>query len=124
MYRRFPRLLEEIQIARGDGSLPKLPTTMNKARLLILDDLGLSALSTVNRQDLLDLVDDRTGSLSIAVTSQLPIDKWHEYLEVPTIADAVTDRIVHSAHRMGITRESPRKLRNPVKNMLGATHEQ
>ena len=97
---------------------------MNKARLLILDDWGLSALSTVNRQDLLDLVDDRKGSLSIAITSQLPIDKWHENLEVPTIADAVMDLIVHSAHRIEITRESPRKLKNPVKNILGATHEQ
>ena len=123
MYRRFSRLLEEIQIARGDGSLPKLRATMAKARLLILDDWGLSALSNVNRQDLLDLVDDRTGSLSIAITSQLPVDKWHEYLGEPTIADAVMDRLVHSAHRIEVTGESLRKLRNSVKNMSGATKE-
>jgi DNA replication protein DnaC len=115
MYRRFTRLLEEIQIARGDGSLPKLRATMAKAKLLILDDWGLSALTTVNRQDLLELVDDRTGGLSIAITSQLPIDQWHEYLGEPTIADAVLDRLVHSAHRLEIRGESMRKLKGTQK---------
>lgn len=111
MYRRFGRLLEDIQIARGDGSLPKLRANIAKAQLLILDDWGLSALSAVNRQDLLELVDDRTGSSSIAITSQLPVDKWHEYLGEPTIADAVMDRLVHSAHRIEVKGESMRKAK-------------
>lgn len=111
MYRRFPRLLEDIQIARGDGSLPKLRAAMSKAKLLILDDWGLCTLTTANRQDLLELVDDRTGNLSIAITSQLPVSQWHDYLGEPTLADAILDRLVHSAHRIEINGESMRKLK-------------
>jgi DNA replication protein DnaC len=115
MYRRLTRLLEEIQIARGDGSLPKLRAGMAKARLLILDDWGLTPPTTTHRQDLLEVVDDRTGTLSIAITSQLPVDQWHGYLGEPTIADAIMDRLVHSAHRIEITGESMRKLKSSTR---------
>lgn len=111
MYRRFTQFLEEIEIARGDGSLPKLRATIAKAKLLILDDWGLSALSTRNRQDLLEIVDDHTGTASIAITSQLPIAQWHGYLGELTIADAVMDRLVHGAHFVEIAGESMRKVR-------------
>lgn len=111
MYRRFGRLLEEFAIAREDGSLPKLWESINKAKLLILDDWGLAQLSTSSRQDLLDLVDDRMGSGSLIITSQLPISGWHEYIGDPTIADAILDRLVHSSHRIELKGESLRKLR-------------
>lgn len=111
IYYRFSRLLEEFEIARGDGSLPKLRAQLSKAKLLILDDWGISTLTNRNRQDLMELVDDRTGGGSLAITSQLPIAQWHDYLGDPTLADAILDRMVHSAHRIELQGESLRKTR-------------
>lgn len=109
IYYRLPRLLEEFEIARGDGSLPKLRAQLSKAKLLILDDWGLTVLNSRNRQDLLEIVDDRTGGGSLAITSQLPVTQWHDYLGDPTLADAILDRMVHSAHRIEVRGESLRK---------------
>lgn len=111
MYYRFTRLLEELEIARGDGSLPKLRAQLSKAKLLILDDWGLSTLTSRNRQDLMEIVDDRTGGSSLAITSQLPVPQWHDYIGDPTLADAILDRMVHSAHRIELKGESLRKTR-------------
>lgn len=110
-YRRLPRLLEEIEIAREDGSLPKLRAQFAKTKLLILDDWGVVKLTARGRQDLLEVVDDRVGtqSLSVAITSQIPVVDWHTYLGDPTIADAIMDRIVHNAHRIELKGESMRK---------------
>lgn len=110
IYRRLPRLLEEIDIAREDSSLLKFRHQLTKARLLVLDDWGVATLTDQGRQDLLELVDDRVGTLSTAITSQLPVDAWHTYLGEPTIADAILDRLVHSAHRIALKGESMRKL--------------
>lgn len=112
IYYRFTRLLEELEIARGDGSLPKLRTQLSKAKLLILDDWGLSTLTNRNRQDLMEIVDDRTGGGSLAITSQLPVPQWHDYIGEPTLADAILDRMVHSAHRIELQGESLRKTRS------------
>lgn len=109
LYRRFSRLLEELEISRADGSLPKLRSQLAKTRLLILDDWGLAPLDARRRQDLLDLIDDCHGAVSLAFTSQLPVDKWHDYIGDPTIADAILDRIIHSAHRIELKGESLRK---------------
>lgn len=111
IYYRFTRLLEEMEIARGDGSLPKLRTQLSKAKLLILDDWGLSTLTNRNRQDLMEIVDDRTGGGSLAITSQLPVPQWHDYIGDPTLADAILDRMVHSAHRIELQGDSLRKTR-------------
>jgi len=113
-YRRFSRLLEEFEISRADGSLPKLRQQLAKVRLLILDDWGLAPLGARHRQDLLDLVDDCHGAVSLAFTSQLPVEKWHDYIGDPTIADAVLDRVVHAAHRIELKGESMRKSVKPV----------
>lgn len=109
LYRRFSRLLEEIEISRADGSLPKLRLMLSKLRLLILDDWGIGTLTTRNRQDLLDVIDDCGGNCSIAITAQLPIKAWHDYLGEPTVADAILDRVVHSAHRVELQGESLRR---------------
>lgn len=84
---------------------------MSKAKLLILDDWGLSTLTSRNRQDLIEIVDDRTGGGSLAITSQLPVPQWHDYIGDPTLADAILDRMVHSAHRIELQGESLRKTR-------------
>lgn len=108
-YRRLPRLLEEIEIAREDGSLPRFRAQLQKTRMLILDDWGVSKMTARGRQDLLEVIDDRVGTLSVAITAQMPVAEWHVYIGEPTIADAILDRIVHNAHRVELKGDSMRK---------------
>ncbi len=110
LYRRLPRLLEEMEIAREDGSLLKLRQQLARSRVLVLDDWGVCQLTTQGREDLLEIIDDRVGTLSTVITSQLPVSDWHTYLGEPTIADAILDRLVHAAHRIALKGESMRKL--------------
>lgn len=106
---RLARLFEEFQIARGDGTIRKFRAKLAKVNLLILDDWALAPINALARHELLELVDDRVGSGSILITSQVPIDQWHEYLAEPTIADAILDRVVQRAHRIELHGESMRK---------------
>lgn len=115
LYYRLSRLLEDTEIARGDGSLPKLRIKIIKAPVLILDDWGVSRLAARGRQDLLEIIEDRTGSGSVVITSQLPIEKWHDFIGEPTIADAILDRIVHNAYKVPLKGESMRKLKAEIK---------
>jgi DNA replication protein DnaC len=108
-YLRLPRLLEELPLAKGDGSYPKLLTGLAKMDLLILDDWGLSKLTTDQRQDLLEILEDRHDIRSTIVTSQIPINKWHQIIGDPTLADAILDRLVHNAYKINLKGESMRK---------------
>ncbi|UXY54045.1 IS21-like element helper ATPase IstB [Pseudomonas tohonis] len=108
-YHRVSRLLEETEIARADGSLSGFRSRLAKCQLLILDDWGMSPLSDIGRQDLLEFVDDRTGAGAILIASQLPVAKWYEYINEPTLADAILDRIVHRAHKIEMRGDSMRK---------------
>ena len=108
-YVRLPRLLEDLALAHGDGRYPKLMTALGRTDLLILDDWGLAPLTDLQRRDLLELLDDRHGSRSTLVTSQLPVDHWHEHIGDPTLADAILDRLIHNAYRITLTGESMRK---------------
>ena len=108
-YYRVPRLLEMLALARGDGRYDRLLKTIGRVQLLILDDWGLAPLTAEQRRDLLEIVDDRHNRGSIIVTSQLPVDHWHEVIANPTVADAILDRLVHNAHRLLLKGESLRK---------------
>lgn len=108
-YERVPRLLEALRIARGDGSLGKKLAHLVKQDLLILDDFGLKPLTQSERHDLLEVIEDRHGSRSTLITSQLPISHWHEYLNEPTVADALLDRLLHNAYKIELKGESMRK---------------
>lgn len=114
LYTRLSRLLEELEVAHADGSLPNLRKRMSKKDLLILDDWALSPLTSTGRQELLEIIDDRLGKNSIIITSQLPTEQWHVYLGEATIADAILDRIIHRAHVIKFKGESMRKLSKPV----------
>lgn len=114
LYKRLSRLLEDLEIAHGDGSLAKERAKIAKADLLILDDWALAPLTPYGRHELLELIDDRIGSGSILITSQLPIVQWHEYIGEPTVADAILDRLVHRAHRIELKGESLRKNQAPA----------
>jgi DNA replication protein DnaC len=111
-YIRLPRLFQELTIARADGSYPKLMKKLLKAKVLVIDDLGLAPMSTPERRDLLEVIEDRHGSASTIVATQLPIDHWHESIGDSTIADAILDRLVHNAHKIHLKGESMRKLRS------------
>jgi DNA replication protein DnaC len=108
-YVRLPRLLQQLGIARADGSYPKLLAELARTELLVLDDWGLTPLHDEQRRDLLEILDDRFNARSTLVTSQLPISHWHEYLADPTLADAILDRLVHCAYKLDLRGESMRK---------------
>jgi DNA replication protein DnaC len=109
IYRRMPRLFPELTLAHGDGTYPTVLARFARVDVLILDDWGLASLKDTQRQDLLEILDDRDGTRSTIITSQLPVDRWHEYLGDPTVADAILDRVVHRAHRLTLGGPSRRK---------------
>ena len=111
LYVRLPRLFEELRIAHGDGSFTRRLVALAKTDVLLIDDWGLAPPSAAERSDLLEVLDDRVGTRSTVITSQLPIEHWHEYLGEPTLADAILDRILHSSHRLTLAGESMRKAR-------------
>ena len=110
LYRRMPRLLEELALAHADGTYARLLGRLAKIDVLVLDDWGLAPLREQERRDMLEIFDDRHAARSAVLTSQLPVEKWHDYVADPTIADALLDRVVHNAHRVKLTGPSRRKL--------------
>lgn len=116
LYLRLPRLLQELPIAKGDGRYPKLMASLAKTDLLILDDWGLAMLNDENRRDLLDLLEDRHDRRATIVTSQLPVEHWHEAIGHPTLADAILDRLIHNAYKITLKGESMRKRHITIKN--------
>jgi len=109
LYHRAPRLFEALALARGDGRYGRLLKALARVQLLILDDWGLSTLTLAEQRDLLEILEDRHQRASTIVTSQVPVEQWHEIIGSPTLADAILDRLVHNAHRLHITGESMRK---------------
>lgn len=108
-YYRAPRLFESLTISHGDGSYLKFINQLAKADLLIIDDWGLETLTQSQRNDLLEIMEDRHGSKSTIVTSQLPMTKWHSCIGDATLADAILDRLLHSGHKLQLKGESMRK---------------
>jgi DNA replication protein DnaC len=105
---RVPRLLTDLYLGRGDGSYQKILAALKKQDLLILDDFGLAPLEAMQCRDLLEVIDDRHGSGSIIVSSQLPVASWHAVFADATIADAVMDRLLQAAHRFELSGPSRR----------------
>ena len=109
LYVRVPRLFEELRIAHGDGSFTRKLAALARTDVLLLDDWGVNPLTQPERSDLLEILDDRVATRSTIITSQLPVEHWHEYLADPTLADAILDRIVHQSHKLKLKGESLRK---------------
>ena len=118
LYLRATRLLDDLRIAHADGSYTKKLAHLAKLDLLILDDWGLQKLTRTQAQDLLEVIDDRHGARSLLITSQLPIERWHDTLGDPTLADAILDRVCHSAHKLLLTGESMRKTNTKTEKKL------
>jgi DNA replication protein DnaC len=110
LYVRAPRLFEELTLCHADGSFRKRIAAIAKISVLIIDDFAIAPIGPRERNDLLELIDDRVGTSSCIVTSQLPIEDWHDYIGDPTLADAILDRILHRSHRIHLeAKESIRK---------------
>lgn len=101
-YYRIPRLFGELSIARGDGSYQSLLRKIARIDLLVLDDWGLGPLTSAESRDLLEVLEDRCQSKSTIITSQVPLEKWHELIPDPTVADAIMDRLVHNAYKIAL----------------------
>jgi DNA replication protein DnaC len=108
-YRRWPKLLEELYAARGEGSYLKYLEKLTKVKVLVIDDFGIHALKDTERKDLLEIVEERYKTGATVITSQLAVKHWHEHIGEPTIADAVLDRLLHGAHKIELTGPSMRR---------------
>ena len=113
LYVRLTRLLPALAIGRGDGSYAKLLTKLANTDVLVIDDWGLAPLTDESRRDLLEIFDDRHGTRSSIITSQLAVKHWHDSIGDPTLADAILDRLVHQAHTLDLDGESLRKKGKP-----------
>jgi len=104
-------------LRRADGSLPRYRAKIQKAKVLLIDDWAISPLTQQGRQDLLEIIESKSDSGSIIITSQMPVESWHDWLGEPTIADAILDRLVHCAHVVKLQGDSMRKLKESVEEV-------
>ena len=110
-YYRLPRLAEELNRAHAQHKKSAFFKQLARVKLLVLDDFGLTPLADETKRDLLEILDDRYDKASTLITSQLPVEKWHLYLNDPTLADAILDRLVHNAYRLNLKGDSMRSKR-------------
>jgi DNA replication protein DnaC len=110
LYQRIPKLFADLALARGDG-YARLLRALGGVQLLILDDWGLEPLDAAARHDLLEILEERYGRRATIITSQIPVDQWHDVIGNPTYADAILDRLVHNAHRINLAGHSLRRDR-------------
>ena len=123
IYKRVPRLLHDLSLAKVDGSYHKLMATFARTDLLVLDDWGIAALSADHKRDILEIIEDRHGLRSTLITSQFPVEKWYDFIADPTIADAIMDRVVHNAYRIELRGESMRKVYSAQTDPCGSGAE-
>jgi DNA replication protein DnaC len=117
LYVRAPRLFEELNLCHADGSFRKRLAAIAKIDVLLIDDFAIAPIGPRERNDLLELLDDRAGARACIITSQLPITDWHDYIGDPTLADAILDRLVHRSHRIHLeAKESMRKRQAAKEN--------
>lgn len=109
LYRRSSRLVDELTLARADGSYARVLSRLARVDVLVLDDWGHAPLKDQERRDLVEILDDRHGLRSTIITSQLPVSKWHDLIGDPTQADAICDRVLHNSHRIVLKGPSRRK---------------
>lgn len=109
LYQRAGRMFHELKVASGEGKYLRLLKSLGKPDLLIMDDWGLEILGKEERHDLLELFEERHGQKSMLITSQLPVENWHDLIGEATLADAILDRVVHNSHSINLKGESMRK---------------
>jgi DNA replication protein DnaC len=115
IYRRAPRLFQELALARADGTYARLLSRFARTDVLVIDDWALAPLTAEQRNDIFEIIEDRYGGRSTIFASQLDANRYHQYLGDPTVADAVCDRLIHNAHRVVLSGPSRRKEESPIK---------
>jgi DNA replication protein DnaC len=118
-FERASRLFQELAIARADGRYSKLIAAIARKDLLIIDDFALFALNAEQRQDLLEIVEDRYSTRSTIITTQIDVEHWHQIIGDPTIADAILDRVVHNCHKLHLKGGSRRKDEAKAMELVG-----
>lgn len=114
LYQRLPRLLQELTLAKADGRYLKLLAALSRVDVLLIDDWGLAPFKADHRRDLLEIMEDRYQRRSTMITSQFPVDKWHQLIGNPTMADAILDRLLHTSYRFQLQGDSMRKDLSPL----------
>lgn len=109
VYHNVPKLFAKLKMAKADGSYIKEIAKIERQHLLILDDFGMHPFDAQSRSALMEIIEDRHGKGATIITSQVPVIMWHDIIGEKTVADAIMDRLVHSAHRLELTGESLRK---------------
>ena len=117
LYHNTAKLFGKLKMAKADGSYIKEIAKIERQNLLILDDFGIQPFDTQSRAALMEIIEDRHGKSSIIITSQVPVNKWHDVIGEKTLADAILDRIIHEAHRLELKGESLRK-KNQITNEI------
>ena len=113
LYFYAPKFFRALESARADGSLFQWLKKLARAPLLIIDDLGIASVTGELYREFLEVIDDRQGQGATLITSQFPVDQWHDIIADPTVADAILDRLVHNAYRIELKGESLRKGKTP-----------
>jgi DNA replication protein DnaC len=108
-----PKFFRALETARADGSLLPLLKKLAQAPLVIVDDLGVASLPEKLYREFLEMLDDRQGQVATLITSQFPVNQWHDVIADPTVADAILDRLVHNSYRIELKDESMRKGKTP-----------
>lgn len=109
---RLPRLVDELARAHAFQRRSHFLRTVAKADVLLIDDFAIGPLVDQSKRDLLEILDDRYDKSATIITSQLDVKQWHAYLDDPTLADAILDRVVHNAYHLDLSGESIRKLKS------------
>lgn len=120
LYVRAPRLFEEFTLCHADGSFRRRLAAIAKISVLVIDDFAIAPIGPRERNDLLELLDDRVGTRACIVTSQLPVNDWHDYIGDPTLADAILDRLVHRSHRIHLEAKESMRKREAAKQVAQA----
>jgi len=118
-YTRSPKLYYALAMARADGSYARMLAKLATTSVLVIDDLGMAPMTQAERNDLLEVIEDRHGAASTVITSQLRVEHWHEVIGDPTIADAILDRLVHNAHKIMLQGDSMRKKKSSLTQKEG-----
>ena len=122
-YQRVPRLAEELRIRHANGTFTRWLEMLKNTDVLLLDDWGMAAMDAQTRADLMEIIDDRANTRATIITSQLPIEHWHEWIGDATMAEAMLDRLLQTHHRFTLKGESRRKLETPLRSAKSKASE-
>ncbi|MBX9671132.1 MAG: IS21-like element helper ATPase IstB [Candidatus Obscuribacterales bacterium] len=112
VYYRAPSLFDDLIVAKADGRYKRILASIESKKLLVLDDFGLEKLASENRRDMFEIIERRYDSSSTIISSQFPLEHWHDVIGDPTLADAILDRIVHNSHKLKVKGETMRDPKN------------